>query len=146
MTDETWAERSRALAAAGLIVMGQEAKNKIESLPSLSPLIEAAASSETRLLNSQTIDELLAFVPTEATIEASAPTPLVSPISQTLQATLARPETGEVLRRTIAPVPSSEPAPPPRPHSLEHYRLEDFPLQPRAVDAQLAITADLPAA
>ena len=104
MTGETWAERSRALAAAGLIVMGQEAKNKIEDLPSLSPLIEAAAASETRLLTGQIIDELLAFVTTEATIEASAPTPLAPPITQTLQATLARPETGEVIGRTIAPV------------------------------------------
>ena len=81
MTDETWAERSRALAAAGLIVMGQEAKNKIEDMPSLSPLFESAAASETRLLTGQVIDELLAFVPTEATIEASAPTPLASPIN-----------------------------------------------------------------
>ncbi len=143
MTGETWAERSRALAAAGLIVMGQEAKNKIEDLPSLSPLIEAAAASETRLLTGQTIDELLAFVTTEATIEASAPTPLAPPITQTLQATLARPETGEVIGRTIAPVSSSEPAPPPRPHGLEHYRLEDFPMQARDVDAEIEIHFDI---
>ena len=143
MTGETWAERSRALAAAGLIVMGQEAKNKIEDLPSLSPLIEAAAASETRLLTGQVIDELLAFVTTEATIEASSPTPLVPPITQTLQATLARPETGEVIGRTIAPVSSSEPAPPPRPHGLEHYRLEDFPMQARDVDAEIEIHFDI---
>ena len=143
MTSETWAERSRSLAAAGLIVMGQEAKNKIEALPSLSPLFEAAAASETRLLTGQVIDELLAFVPTEATIEASAPTPLAPPITQTLQATLARPETGEVIGRTIAPVSSSEPAPPPRPHGLEHYRLEDFPMQARDVDAEIEIHFDI---
>ena len=143
MTDETWAERSRALAAAGLIVMGQEAKNKIEDMPSLSPLFEAAAASETRLLTGQVIDELLAFVPTEETIEASSPTPLASPITQTLQATLARPETGEVIGRTIAPVSSSEPAPPPRPHGLKHYRLEDFPMQARDVDAEIEIHFDI---
>jgi len=149
MTGDNWAERSRQLAAAGLLVMGKEAQEKIASLPNLLPLIEAAAASETRLLNAQTIDELLAFVPTEETIEAAPPaspsvaTAAPAATAQTLQATLARPETGKVIGRTIAPVTSSEPAPPPRPHGLEHYRLEDFPMQARDVDAEIEIHFDI---
>ena len=41
MTSESWAEKSRSLAAAGLIVMGRDAQLKIEGLTNLDPLIEA---------------------------------------------------------------------------------------------------------
>ena len=100
MATESWAEKSRVLAAAGLVVMGREAQTKIEELTNLSPLIEAATASSTRLLTSQSIDELLTIVPTEETItEAEEPTQRKS---QTLQATLARPETGQAIGRTIA--------------------------------------------
>ena len=57
MATESWAEKSRVLAAAGLVVMGREAQTKIEELTNLSPLIEAATASSTRLLTSQSIDE-----------------------------------------------------------------------------------------
>ena len=91
MAVESWAEKSRILAAAGLIVMGRDAQTKIEKLANLSPLIEAATASSTRVLTSQSIDELLTIVPTEETItETDSP---VQTSSQTLQATLARPET-----------------------------------------------------
>ncbi len=125
--------------------MGRGAQEKISALPNLLPLIEAAAASETRLLTAQTIDELLAFVPTEETIEAapSAAPAASAPVAQTLQATLARPESGSAIGRTIAPVTSSEPAPPPRPHGLEHYRLEDFPMHARDVDAEIEIHFDI---
>ena len=73
MATESWAEKSRALAAAGLVVMGREAQTKIEELTNLSPLIEAATASSTRLLTSQSIDELLTIVPTEETITESNP-------------------------------------------------------------------------
>ena len=64
MTAESWTEKSRVLAAAGLVVMGRDAQ-KIEQLSNLGPLIEAANVSETRLLTGQSIDELLSIVPTE---------------------------------------------------------------------------------
>ena len=123
MAVESWAEKSRTLAAAGLIVMGRDAQTKIEKLANLSPLIEAATASSTRVLTSQSIDELLTIVPTEETItETDSP---VQTSSQTLQATLARPETGEVIGRTIAPITNKEPSPAPTPHGLDHYPMQD---------------------
>ncbi|MEE3200625.1 MAG: hypothetical protein VX224_00965, partial [Candidatus Thermoplasmatota archaeon] len=141
MAVESWAEKSRTLAAAGLIVMGRDAQTKIEKLANLSPLIEAATASSTRVLTSQSIDELLTIVPTEETItETDSP---VQTSSQTLQATLARPETGEVIGRTIAPITNKEPSPAPRPHGLDHYRMQDFPMQAADVDAEIEIHFDI---
>jgi DNA polymerase II small subunit len=110
---------------------------KIQNLPNLIPLIEAATSANTRMLTGQVIDELLTLVPTEDTIESVAPSPV------SLQATLARPESGEAIGRVLAPVRSSEPSPAPRPHGLEHYRLDEFPMQARDVDAEIEIHFDI---
>ena len=126
MAAESWAEKSRSLAAAGLIVMGRDAQLKIEGLTNLGPLIEAATASSTRLLTGQTIDELLTIVPTEETLDVTDSQIQHTP--QSLQATLARSETGEAIGRTIAPINSNEISPAPRPHGLDHYRMEDFPM------------------
>ena len=107
MAAESWAEKSRTLAAAGLVVMGRDAQTKIEELTHLSPLIEAATASSTRLLTSQSIDELLTIVPTEETITEAEVSTQRNP--RTLQATLARPETGQAIGRTIAPITQNEP-------------------------------------
>ena len=141
MTSESWAEKSRSLAAAGLIVMGRDAQLKIEKLTNLGPLIEAATASSTRLLTGQTIDELLTIVPTEETLDV--PDPQVQHTLQSLQATLARPESGEVIGRTIAPIKSNEISPAPRPHGLDHYRMEDFPMLASDVDAEIEIHFDI---
>ncbi len=141
MAAESWAEKSRALAAAGLIVMGRDAQNKIEELTNLAPLIEAATASSTRLLTSQSIDELLTIVPTEQTLSESEPA--IQSNSPTLQATLARPETGQAIGRTIAPITTNETSPAPRPHGLDHYRMQDFPMQAADVDAEIEIHFDI---
>ena len=85
MAAESWTEKSRALAAAGLVVMGRDAQTKIEELTNLAPLIEAANASNTRLLTSQSIDELLSIVPTEENLTKAEPA--IQSNSQTLQAT-----------------------------------------------------------
>ena len=108
--------------------MGRDAQTKIEQLTNLGPLIEAANASETRLLTSQSIDELLSIVPTEETLTESNPEMQIN--SPALQATLARPETGQAIGRTIAPITPNEPLPVPRPHGLDHYRMQDFPCRP----------------
>ena len=141
MTSESWAEKSRSLAAAGLIVMGRDAQLKIEGLTNLGPLIEAATASSTRLLTGQTIDELLTIVPTEETLDVKDSQ--IQHTSQSLQATLARPETGEVIGRTIAPINSNEISPAPRSHGLDHYRMEDFPMLASDVDAEIEIHFDI---
>ena len=56
------------LSAAGLLVMGLDAKNKIEQLVDINPLIEAARSSKVQLLTAQTIEELLSLVPSNKQI------------------------------------------------------------------------------
>ena len=141
MATESWAEKSRALAAAGLVVMGREAQTKIEELTNLSPLIEAATASSTRLLTSQSIDELLTIVPTEETITEAEVSTQRNP--RTLQATLARPETGQAIGRTIAPITQNEPSPVPRPHGLDHYRMQDFPMQASDIDTEIEIHFDI---
>jgi len=137
MSAEDWSAKHRTLAAAGLLVLGVDAKEKLQTLPNLMPLIEAASASNAVMLTSRTIDELLAIVPTEATIEAEPPR-VVS-----LQATLARPESGQAIGRTLAPVGSSQPSPAPRPHGLEHFRLDDFPMLARDVDSEIEIHFDI---
>tara|TARA_B100000214_G_C23971606_1_gene630447 strand:- start:1842 stop:3476 length:1635 start_codon:yes stop_codon:yes gene_type:complete len=141
MTSESWAEKSRSLAAAGLIVMGRDAQLKIEGLTNLDPLIEAATASSTRLLTGQTIDELLTIVPTEETLDVTDSQIQHTP--QSLQATLAKPETGEAIGRTIAPINSNEIYPAPRPHGLDHYRIEDFPMMASDVDSEIEIHFDI---
>ncbi len=44
--------------------MGDDAQEKLQTLPNLMPLIEAASASNTVMLTSRTIDEPLAIVPT----------------------------------------------------------------------------------
>ena len=63
MVSENWAVRYRELTNAGLIVLGSDAKEKIESLSSILPILEAARSSDVKLLDSKTIDDLLTLVP-----------------------------------------------------------------------------------
>jgi len=141
MAAESWTEKSRALAAAGLVVMGRDAQTKIEELTNLAPLIEAANASNTRLLTSQSIDELLTIVPTEENLTEAEP--VIQSNSQTLQSTLARPETGQAIGRTIAPIATNEPSPAPRPHGLDHYRMQDFPMQASDVDSEIEIHFDI---
>ncbi len=46
MASDDWAQQQKMLSAAGLLVMGLDAKNKIEKLVDINPLIEAARSSK----------------------------------------------------------------------------------------------------
>ena len=136
---ESWTEKSRALAAAGLIVMGRDAQTKIEELTNLAPLIEAANASNTGLLTSQSIDELLTIVPTEETLTEAEPNPKYPKHCKQLGKT----ETGQAIGRTIAPITTNEPSPAPRPHGLDHYRMQDFPMQASDIDAEIEIHFDI---
>jgi len=137
MTGQDWAERQRVLAAAGLLVIGRAAQEKVQSLPDLAPLIEAAQSSNVVMLSERAIDEILTLVPTERTIEAPPAT------LRTAQATLADPESHSPLGRTLAPVVSTEPTPAPRRHGLSHYSLDDFPMEAKDVDSEIEIHFDI---
>ena len=64
MSPSDWHLRHKELTEAGLIVQSS-AVQKIEKLQSLIPLIEAANSSGVRLLDGNTVEELMSIVPQE---------------------------------------------------------------------------------
>ena len=132
MVGESWAERQRKLAAAGLLVLGKEAQAKIEVLSEVSPLIEAAQRSNVALLNEQTVDEMLSLVPKQTQSEENLS-------SKSQQATLADPESGSAIGRVIAPASSPTMSPPTRRHGLEHYSMDDFPMLAKDVDAEIEV-------
>ena len=137
MTGQDWGERQRVLAAAGLLVIGRAAQEKVQSLPDLAPLIEAAQSSNVVMLSERTIDEILTLVPNEGAIETPPAT------LRTAQATLADPESHSPIGRTLAPIVSTKPNPAPRRHGLSHYSLDDFPMEAKDVDSEIEIHFDI---
>ncbi len=135
MTSGTWLERCQTLAAAGLLTQAS-ARGKIEELPSLLPLIEAANSSGVHLLNESTVEELMAIVPSESLIEEQ-------PVTTTAQATLSEPESKSPIGRVLAPVRSTASSPPPRPQGSSDYSTADFPMEARDVDAEIDVHFDI---
>ncbi|MDP6662394.1 MAG: metallophosphoesterase [Candidatus Thalassarchaeaceae archaeon] len=135
MASGTWQERCQTLAAAGLLAQAS-ARGRIEELPSLLPLIEAANSSGVHLLNESTIDELMAIVPSEQSIEES-------PVTITSQTTLSESESESPIGRALAPVRSTPPSPPPKPQFSSNYSAEDFPMEARDIDAEIQVHFDI---
>ena len=135
MTSGTWLERCQTLAAAGLLTQAS-ARGKIEELPNLLPLIEAANSSGVHLLNESTVEELMAIVPSESLIEEP-------PVTTTAQATLSEPESKSPIGRVLAPVRSTASSPPPRPQGSSDYSTADFPMEARDVDAEIDVHFDI---
>ena len=135
MNSETWQDRCQTLASAGLVVQAS-ARDGIEELSSLLPLIEAANSSGVRLLNGNTVEELLAIVPSDSQIEDHSPT-----ISA--QATLSQSDGDTPIGRVLAPVHSTKSSNPPRPQSSSAYSMDDFPMDATEVDSQIEIHFDI---
>ena len=138
MASDDWAQQQKMLSAAGLLVMGLDAKNKIEQLVDINPLIEAARSSKVQLLTAQTIDELLSLVPSDKQITEAPQSP-----SKKSQVTLPTPDNPSPIGRVLAPVSNRDISPPPRPHGLSHYSLEDFPMLAKDVDSQIEVHFDI---
>jgi DNA polymerase II small subunit len=137
MGSADWAERQQILLAAGILVTGQDTKKKIENLPDLTPLIEAATSSQVHVLSSRSIDELLMLVPSSESIEIS------TQVVKSAQATLPAPDNPSPIGRVIAPIDSPKITPSPRPHGLSHYNLADFPMLATDVDSEIEIHFDI---
>jgi len=136
MADGEWAEMQRQLTAAGLLVVGRAAQDRIQRLSDISPLIEAAQRSNVVMLSERTVDEMLTLVPTDDAIDAPA-------VLRSEQATLPDPESHSSIGRTLAPVGTQVLAPPVRRHGLDHYSLDDFPMQAKDVDAEIEIHFDI---
>tara|TARA_Y100000588_G_C14266052_1_gene929920 strand:- start:1808 stop:3439 length:1632 start_codon:yes stop_codon:yes gene_type:complete len=135
MHSSDWKERHRELSAAGLIVQ-TSAVSKIETLQSVIPLIEAANSSGVRILNSTTVEELLAISTPQST-DSVGNTRALS------QSTLSKSENGQPIGRVLAPIRSSTPSLSPSPRSSSGYSKEDFPVDASEVDSEIEIHFDI---
>ena len=136
MASGDWAQQQKMLSAAGLLVMGLEAKEKIEQLVDINPLIEAANSSNVQFLTVKSIDELLSLVSIDESI-----TEELQISHKKSQVTLPTPDNPSPIGRVIAPISSNEISPAPRPHGLSHYSLEDFPMlaMPKGIFALIVL-------
>ena len=113
MSDTEWAEIHRKVMAAGLIP-ARSVREKLLALPSIEPLLQAAESSGSKgMLDEAMLDSLLTQIQTP------------------------------VVARTIAPVADPEPMAPPRIHDLDHYKLADFPMHAKDVDAEITVHFDI---
>lgn len=137
MASDDWPERQRILASSGMLVIGRKSQEIIQDLEDIQPLIEAARSSAVKILDYRTVNELLSMS-TRTLVE-----PLVSDFQRTEQVSLPSPDSHSPIGRTVAPAKSSDLAPPPRPHGLEHYNLADFPMEATDVDSEIEIHFDI---
>ena len=135
MHSHDWEEMYKQLIAAGLIVQ-TSAVGKLESLNSVIPIIEAANSSGVRLLNANTVEELLAFSPSELEDSNNHNRPL----SQT---TLPKNEQESSHGRVLAPIRSTTSPSHPRPRPSTGYNIADFPLEASEVDSDVEIHFDI---
>jgi DNA polymerase II small subunit/DNA polymerase delta subunit B len=118
--------------------MGLDAKDKIEQLPDINPLIEAARASNVQLLTSQSIDQLLSLVPINQVKSEESKN-----FSKKAQVTLPAPDNPSPIGRVIAPISGNEISPAPRPHGLSHYSLEDFPMLAKDIDSEIEVHFDI---
>lgn len=138
MVSGDWAQQQKMLSAAGLLVMGLDAKDKIEQLVDINPLIEAARASNVQLLTSQSIDQLLSLVSIEQVTSEDSHN-----FSKKSQVTLPTPDNPSPIGRVIAPVSSNEISPAPRPHGLSHYSIDDFPMLAKDIDSEIEVHFDI---
>ena len=138
MASGDWAQQQKMLSAAGLLVMGLDAKDKIEQLVDINPLIEAARASNVQLLTSQSIDQLLSLVSIEEVTSEESHN-----FSKKSQVTLPTPDNPSPIGRVIAPVSSNEISPAPRPHGLSHYSIDDFPMLAKDIDSEIEVHFDI---
>ena len=138
MVSGDWAHQQKMLSAAGLLVMGLDAKDKIEQLVDINPLIEAARASNVQLLTSQSIDQLLSLVSIEQVTSEESHN-----FTKKSQVTLPTPDNPSPIGRVIAPVSSNEISPAPRPHGLSHYSIDDFPMLAKDIDSEIEVHFDI---
>ena len=118
MSEETWEVKQRNLWSLNLMVT-REARERLEPLQSIQPILEAAIMSRTNgvILDTKTLDKLfeIAGIKNQTSLGA----------------------------RTIASMKETEIVPAPRPHGLSHYDLAAFPMEARDVDMELEVHFDI---
>ena len=135
MHSPSWEEMYNQLTSAGLIVQ-TSAVGKLENLKSVIPIIEAANTSGVRLLNSTTIDELLAISSSDLEDPSGTNPPLE-------QSTLPNNQQEKTHGRILAPVGPSSGNQIPRPRPSSGFNVSDFPLEASEVDSDIEIHFDI---
>ena len=135
MHSPSWEEMYNQLTSAGLIVQ-TSAVGKLENLQSVIPIIEAANTSGVRLLNSTTIDELLAISSSDLEDPSGTNRPLE-------QSTLPSNQQEKTHGRILAPVGPSSGNQIPRPRPSSGFNVSDFPLEASEVDSDIEIHFDI---
>ena len=114
----------------------------VESAPDLDLLIERAVENSIRLLDDDTVRRLIEM-DSKKPIDNSQESPSTAiearspPLSEAHGAPQNEPG------RVIAQIKQNEFNTPPRPHGLDYYSLQDFPLQARDVDSEIEIHFDI---
>ena len=120
MSDDDWASIHQKVTQAGLLP-GRSVRERLLELPDIDLLIDAAkAAGKKGMLDEAALDALLGEMK-----------PVQTPVKE------------EVVARTIAPVAAPEPTPAQRIHDLDHYKLADFPMKAKDVDAEISIHFDI---
>ena len=135
MHSPSWEEMYNQLTSAGLIVQ-TSAVGKLENLQSVIPIIEAANTSGVRLLNSTTLDELLAISSSDLEDPSGTNRPLE-------QSTLPNNQQEKTHGRILAPVGTSSGNQIPRPRPSSGFNVSDFPLEASEVDSDIEIHFDI---
>jgi DNA polymerase II small subunit len=121
VSDEDWAVIHRKVTQAGLLP-AKSVRERLLELPDIDLLIDAAKSiGKKGMLDAATLDALLGEMK-----------PIQRPVKEE-----------NVVARTIAPVSAPEPSPAPRMHELDDYRLVDFPMKAKDIDAEISIHFDI---
>ncbi len=160
MSNDGWAVIHRKVTGVGLLP-SRSVRQRLSDLPDIDAVVAAARSAGIQgMLDGAMLDSILAHLEAEsstdtasaeaveAIIDYSEMVPILdaSDGERIVQQPLEeehKPTPVEPQGRIIAPIATPEPAPAPRPHGLDHYRLEDFPMQARDVDAEIEIHFDI---
>ena len=118
MSEETWEVKQTNLWSLNLMVT-REARERLEPLQSIQPILEAAIMSGTNgvILDTETLDKLFEIAGIKNQTSSGA--------------------------RTIASMKETEIVPASRPHGLSHYDLAAFPMEARDVDMELEVHFDI---
>ena len=134
MQSPSWEEAHGQLTAAGLIVQSS-AVEKLKQLDSVLPIIEAANSSGIRLIDINSLEDLLSFSPKNLESKPNQKKTL----SQTI---LPRSDQLKPHGRVLAPVRTQVPSHP-RPRGSSGYNNSDFPLEASEIESEIEIHFDI---
>ena len=129
MSEETWEDKYRNLCAA-MLPPAPSARERLESLDSIKPILLAAMTANVRgLLTSDVLDQLIEIAGID---DEPRDTAEVVPL---LDASAGA--------RTVAPINEPQIKPAARPHGLPHFDLSHFPMDAKDVDMELEVHFDI---